>query len=179
MHGPRAPACAPRRPRQQLGHSQPCGRAAGTSAPRMRTARQRLGRGQVREPRPSRRLKSRPYAQAHGEFWPPARLLVPGRGWLLSGGSARDCAGVGLAHAHLCRRRARARAPRQRRQRRRFLSRGLRAAVGFEASGCAEGHGGGGGDSALGAGGSALLSEAGPESARLEERRRRLLRVTA
>lgn len=111
---------------------------------RMRTARQQLGRGQVREPRSFRRLKARLFAQAHGEFRPPAQLPVPRCGWLLSGRSARACASVGLAHAHLCRRPARARAP-QRWRRRRFLSRGLRAAVGFEASSVTEGRGGSGG----------------------------------
>lgn len=79
--------------------------------------------------------------------------------------------------ARLRRRRARARAPQQRR--RRFLSRGLRAAVGFQASGDAEGRGGGS-DPALGAGGSALLPAAASELARLAGRRRRqLLQVTA
>lgn len=142
--------------------------------PRMRTSGQRLGRGRAREPKSLRRLKSRPFAQTHGEFRPPALLLEPGRSWPLSG---RSCAGVGLAHAHLCWRRARARAPQQRR--RRFLSRGLKAAVGFQASGDAEGRGGGS-DPALGAGGSALLPEAASELALLAGRRRRhLLQVTA
>lgn len=144
----------------------------------MRIARQRLGRGQVREPWSFGRLKSRLFAQTHGEFRPPALLPVPRCGWLLSGRSARACAGVGLAHAHLCRRRARARAP-QRWRRRRFLSRGLRAAVGFEANSVAEGRGGGGSNSELRAGVPALLSEALSEPAQLSGRRQRLLRVTA
>lgn len=144
----------------------------------MRTARQQLGRDQVREPRSFRRLKARLFAQAHGEFRPPAQLPVPRCGWLLSGRSARACAGVGLAHAYLCRRPARARAP-QRWRRRRFLSRGLRTAVGFEASSVTEGRGGGGGNSELRAGSLVLLSEAGSEPARLSGRRQRLLRITA
>lgn len=66
----------------------------------MRITRQRLGRSQVREPRSFRQLKARLFAQAHDEFRPPALLLVPRCGWLLSGRDARACAGVGLAHAH-------------------------------------------------------------------------------
>lgn len=51
--------------------------------------------------------------------------------------------------------------------------------MGFQASGDAEGRGGGS-DPALGAGGSALLPEAASELARLAGRRRRqLLQVTA
>lgn len=51
--------------------------------------------------------------------------------------------------------------------------------MGFEASGDAEGRGGGS-DPVLGAGGSALLPEAGSELARFSGRRRRqLLQVTA
>lgn len=173
MHRPCAPASTLTQPEESFSphllNTQP------RTPARMRTCGQRLGRGRAREPYSLRRLKSRPFAQAHGEFRPPALLLEPGRSWPLS---ERSCAGVGLAHAHLCRRRARARAPQQQR-RRRFLSRGLRAAVGFQASGDAEVRGGGS-DPALEAGGSALLPEAASELARLAGRRRRqLLQVTA